>query len=376
MIRTALLMAAIVVATTSTASASIYGLIDLGTLGGGESHALGVNNLGHVVGESLTADGKFHAFLYQNGLTIDLGVLQPGHQTSRANDINDNGVIVGYSAVDSGGGAASGRRPFLITGGMMTNPGSLGGDYGFANGVNAGGIMVGLSADQNGTTHAFLYGGSFTDLGSFGGSFDYSEGFDVNDAGKAVGVSVAGGKDRGFISDGGPLEDIGDLQDGAGNARAYAINNNDQIVGESSADGSRIGRAFLWQNGVMTDLGVLDDGSDSSYADDVNNAGSVVGASYSESGSRAFLWTGSDGMLDLNDLVDSSADGWTLLSARGISDTGYIVGTGMIDGEMRAYMLAPVPEPASIIVWGLMATAVAAGYAWRAKRRRNSAAKH
>jgi probable HAF family extracellular repeat protein len=64
---------------------------DLGTLRGGYSVALGINNLGAVVGES---DGT--AFLYQNGQMIDLNSLNPGPVILRnAVDINENGQIAG-----------------------------------------------------------------------------------------------------------------------------------------------------------------------------------------------------------------------------------------------------------------------------------------
>ena len=65
---------------------------DLGTLRGGYSVALGINNQGAIVGES---DGS--AFLYQNGQMIDLNsTIDPGAvHLHHANDINDSGQIVG-----------------------------------------------------------------------------------------------------------------------------------------------------------------------------------------------------------------------------------------------------------------------------------------
>ena len=61
-----------------------YSLTRLGYLPGGQpvSGASGVNNLGHVVGHALNADGFFEAFIWDpvNGMT-GLGDL-PGHVTN------------------------------------------------------------------------------------------------------------------------------------------------------------------------------------------------------------------------------------------------------------------------------------------------------
>jgi probable HAF family extracellular repeat protein len=73
---------------------------DLGTLGGIESWAYGLNNLGHVVGWAELPAGNYHAFVHDGGEMIDLGTL--GGMFSSAYAINDEGVIVGYAQDASG----------------------------------------------------------------------------------------------------------------------------------------------------------------------------------------------------------------------------------------------------------------------------------
>lgn len=75
----------------------------------------------------------------------------------------------------------------------------------------------------------------------------------------------------------------------------------------------------------MRDLGTLPQMRSIAYA--INNFGYVVGESVQENGmsGRAFLWTKSTGMVDLNTLI-SPDSGWELVVATGINVWGQITG--------------------------------------------------
>jgi probable HAF family extracellular repeat protein len=74
-------------------------LRSLGTLGGDSSEAIALNDRGQVVGVSSTRSGRMHAFLWQSGRMIDLGVL-PGMSWSKAVAINERGQVIGNSYPD------------------------------------------------------------------------------------------------------------------------------------------------------------------------------------------------------------------------------------------------------------------------------------
>jgi probable HAF family extracellular repeat protein len=71
---------------------------DLGTLGGTSSTPWAINSLGQIVGESSDAAGAVRAYIWENGLMVDLNSLLPsgsGWNLNTAYFINDAGDIVG-----------------------------------------------------------------------------------------------------------------------------------------------------------------------------------------------------------------------------------------------------------------------------------------
>jgi probable HAF family extracellular repeat protein len=279
-------------------------MIDLGTLGGSNSYALGINDLGQVVGYAdLPGDAAHDAFLItpqggewfrdsdldgRNDLMIDLGTL-PGTNWSSAADINNAGQVVGNS----------GDNFFLweAGNGMV----DLGG--GWATGINEAGQVVGNSG-----WISFLWDAAhgMTDLGA-GPDYTAINAADINDVG--------------------------------------------QVVGYRWNDSSASNRAFLWTpdspnglTGSFIDLPVPPDTVDSSaYA--INNAGQVVGYSSLFHGeyydSYAALWDAEGGMVYLEDHLLPGPHAAFLPNAGPINDHGVILTGGMYNGHFHAYLLTP-----------------------------------
>jgi probable HAF family extracellular repeat protein len=100
-----------------------YTIRDLGTFGGGEAGALGINELGEVVGFAQLRSGGLRAFLWRGGQAKrNLGTL--GGVESRARAINDRSEVTGESLSPS-----DVPRAFLWTeAGGMRDLGTLGGE--------------------------------------------------------------------------------------------------------------------------------------------------------------------------------------------------------------------------------------------------------
>ena len=70
-------------------------VVDLGTLGGAESHGYDINERGDVVGDAQDATGKFNAFMHADGSMVSLHDGSPAFTSAAATSINDSRVVVG-----------------------------------------------------------------------------------------------------------------------------------------------------------------------------------------------------------------------------------------------------------------------------------------
>ena len=144
-------MLALILAGTQPVRASVYNVIDLGTLGGTSSEPLGINNSGQIVGYATTPSNvATHAALWTNSTSpaIDLGTL-PGGGYSIASGINASGQIVGQSSnILTNYHAVSWTNRFTTA----IDLGTLGGSIGAAGGVNDSGQIVGSAYTVNNAT--------------------------------------------------------------------------------------------------------------------------------------------------------------------------------------------------------------------------------
>jgi probable HAF family extracellular repeat protein len=214
--------------------------------------------------------------------------------------------------------------------------------------MNNSGLIVGWAENAVLQRRPFRDQWGLEDIGTLGG--DTAEAHAVNNAGQIAGLSeISRGANHACLWDAGGIIDLGTL--GGENSVAEGINNLGQVVGASETDVADPGHehAFLWllsaadgRVGDMHDLGVLP-GTENSKAWNIDDQGNVVGDATSADGSltRAFIWNAVHGMRDLNDLLVNPS-GWELQSARSVNSSGAIVGHGLHDGVVRAFLLEPI----------------------------------
>ncbi|QGQ18502.1 hypothetical protein GC089_03585 [Cellulomonas sp. JZ18] len=282
--------------------------VELGTLGGALTTPTAVNDRGQVVGTSETADGRRHAFLWDDGEMVDL---TPDAQSSTATDISDRGEVVGYvqpapgedfdafvwhrgrTTVLAQPGAAFvvnergqvagtvetpatwSANPFVWRAGTRTDltPPPFPGARTSASVVdlNRSGTVLGFGEYDDDRDLAYLWsGGTFTELRD--GEVVLRP-VDLNDPGHVAGSvhRTSWFREAALWRDG-RITRLG-LLPGTAHSQALALNDDDLVVGVSAPAPNQRGTAFVWQDGVLTPLTT----SGWSLASDVNERGQVAG---------------------------------------------------------------------------------------------------
>ena len=309
-----------------------YRLVDLGTLGGANAvtilPAVPLNNRGENIAQAsteildpypftFTDDFIWHG-IYRgpNGALSDLGALTSVAQSLPV-WISGNGFIAGTSEnglLDDTADFPQLRPVFWDRAHNLHDLGTFGGNTGWATAVN--------------------------DRGQVGGYATNNIPEDPDVASFMNGFIPAGQQVRAFISNGGPLRDIGTL--GGNDAAVQAINERGVVAGLSytsteinDTTGLPTVHPFVWTNGTMQDVGSLGGtlSTPASFAygpfgKSLNNRGEMAGTSTlpGDETWHAFVWT-------KNQLIEIGTFGGDNSEATFMSDKGEVLGRAEVSHD-------------------------------------------
>ena len=313
-----------------------YELAELGFPSGDTwSHASDINNLGQISGS-----GNSKGFLWdpsQGFSTFDLGV----GNSNNVHAINNSGHVAGsyYNGKDEVAFDWSEQT------GIQDRLGEgLKGSHAYS--INDLNQLVGETFNIQGGRQAARYdpGIGWKTLGDL----TLSTAFGLNIHGDAVGQWYNGGglgiQTPFLYTDAGGMIDLGlpsDMNQGTGRK----INDSGTIAGVWARKEDLSWRAWIRKPDgeyIRIEPPLL---PGQTWPYDINNHNQVVGYYTNVNGTFSFIWSEETGLQDLGSLTIGGFAGYQRVIATGISDTGYISATGIVNGVPHALLLTPVPEP-------------------------------
>jgi probable HAF family extracellular repeat protein len=370
-----------------------YVVTDLGTLGGNYSFGYGLSDAGAVAGGAATPNQvdflSQTGFVWKNGKMLKIGTLGGSacpDCNSEAGGPNARGVaalISETATTDPNGEDFCGFGTHRQCLGAVWMNGTMkpllplpGGHNTQAYWINNPGQVIGFSEtgvvdpscgstpsqvlryqaviwNPNGTTR--LLNPIPGDTVSFG--------FGINDRGQAVGTSgdcastslpplAPNGTHAILWQPDGTSVDLGNLGGNAFNV-ATSINNLGAVAGTSlSTDGTV--HPFLWTSASgIRDLGAFPGAilTIAGCCHTLNDTGEVVGFAIDPSFNMTAFIVQNGVMTDMNALLPQGSP-WYLLQACSVNNAGQIIGAGLINGEVHAYLASPISARAALAARG------------------------
>lgn len=258
-------------------------IVALPGLDGTSAYGLDINDAGQIVGaaEALPDDSP-HAVLWENGVVRDLGTL-PNHFAS------------------------------------------------YAFGINNQGRVVGVSFDLDGFTKAFAV--QLDVSGAKGSKNDNCDKKETNKKNDNCENSTSKATAKSSVEPF-PITELVPLDSLMANSQALDVNDNNIAVGYSD-DAQGMPQAVMWDaNRNVTRLNI---NAGVSEAIAINNSNWIIGSA----DGKPFLYVNNQAYT-ITDLLPFGSE-WVIESVVGINDKGTITGTGVINGERRAFMMNLVP---------------------------------
>ena len=280
----------------------------------------------------------------------DIGVIDAGDDASQGFGVSHSGTAVGRSIRTNASQAFS----WTLKGGIVGLPNLAGRNHAVANGA----------ADQTvvGTAASTLFGSDRLPIKWFNGAVSQlplppgetlGDANSINFSGIAVGSVDAGSNQRGAIYTGGGGGIITrTTPTGCFFVTAFGINDSGRVVGQGIDPNNaarNVGIVYNIGDNDAFEVGALP-GLNGALAFGVSNTGYVVGSSMLNQGSGLpFIWSDQDGMVAIP-LATGTSEG----SARAVNSAGWVVGTDssafaipfLYDGT-NTYRLADLLPPNS-----------------------------
>jgi probable HAF family extracellular repeat protein len=291
--------------------------------------ASGITSAGEVIGSSYNSANEMRTFIWNRRAGIaDIGTL-PGTNETYNPVVNSRGVITGHAV-----GPFNVNRAFRWSRSLgLTDLGVLAtgeGESAYARAINDAGAIAGDSWTSGNAYHSFLwtFGTGMVDIHT--NDSDDSAPVGVSAKGHVAGNQGGGGNSSSFYWT--PASGMIDIAPPGVPTWLTSMSASGQITGLVGDPFTDI-RAMTWtQAGGLRELGTL--GGEFSNAVGANNKGQVIGSSDIASGQpHAFVWTATEGMVDLNTRLRHAPPGLVLEGALAISDNGAIVAvanTGLV----------------------------------------------